>query len=57
MAEVEVLGQKKLVGYVLAKIEDDNPKSIQGHITSLSVMRDYRRLGLAEKLMQQAGIY
>lgn len=26
-----------------------------GHITSLSVMRSYRRLGLAEKLMRQSG--
>lgn len=25
-----------------------------GHITSISVMRTYRRLGLAEKLMKQA---
>ncbi|KAI9727126.1 MAG: N-terminal acetyltransferase A complex catalytic subunit ard1 [Chrysothrix sp. TS-e1954] len=42
----------KIVGYVLAKIDEDNPRT--GHITSLSVMRTHRRLGLAEKLMKQA---
>ncbi|KAJ1517362.1 N-terminal acetyltransferase A complex catalytic subunit ard1 [Coelomomyces lativittatus] len=45
----------KIVGYVLAKIEDDNEKELHhGHITSLSVLRKYRRLGLAEKLMRQS---
>jgi ribosomal protein S18 acetylase RimI-like enzyme len=42
----------KIVGYVLAKMDEDIPTN--GHITSLSVMRPYRRLGLAEKLMRQA---
>lgn len=42
----------RIVGYVLAKIDEDNTAS--GHITSLSVMRTHRRLGLAEKLMRQA---
>jgi len=42
----------KVVGYVLAKIDEDNNTS--GHITSLSVMRTHRRLGLAEKLMRQS---
>lgn len=42
----------KIVGYVLAKMDEDSPTN--GHITSLSVMRPYRRLGLAEKLMRQA---
>ncbi|KAB8611439.1 hypothetical protein FH972_025944 [Carpinus fangiana] len=42
----------KIVGYVLAKIDEDNNQT--GHITSLSVMRTHRRLGLAEKLMRQS---
>lgn len=45
----------KVVGYVLAKMEEDPADGIQhGHITSLSVMRTHRRLGLAEKLMRQS---
>ena len=66
----------RVVGYVLAKMEDDPPpptpssdkknttkptvitgaetSGATGHITSLSVMRTYRRLGLAEKLMRQS---
>nr|CAG8538536.1 13302_t:CDS:2 [Entrophospora candida] len=45
----------RIVGYVLAKMEED-PEELppHGHITSLSVMRTYRRLGIAEKLMTQA---
>jgi ribosomal protein S18 acetylase RimI-like enzyme len=39
---------------VLAKMEDDNPITTNGHITSLSVARGYRRLGIARKLMLQA---
>jgi len=42
----------KIVGYVLAKMDEEVPTN--GHITSLSVMRTHRRLGLAEKLMRQA---
>lgn len=43
----------KVVGYVLAKMEEDPTDSIQhGHITSLSVMRTHRRLGIAERLMR-----
>jgi peptide alpha-N-acetyltransferase len=48
---------EKVVGYVLAKMEDDpeaQDKTPHGHITSLSVMRTYRRQGIAEKLMRQA---
>ncbi|KAJ7445493.1 hypothetical protein B0H11DRAFT_2249383 [Mycena galericulata] len=54
----------RIVGYVLEKIDegndDDNPKSVKsdshkpeiyGHINSISVLRSYRRLGLARKLM------
>lgn len=48
---------EKLVGYVLVKMNDDPEQQNEapnGHITSLSVMRTYRRMGLAEKLMRQA---
>ena len=45
----------RIVGYVLAKMEEDPADGIQhGHITSLSVMRTHRRLGIAEKLMRQS---
>ena len=46
----------KIVGYVLAKLEDEDVKQgeIQGHITSISVLRTYRRLGVASKLMTHA---
>lgn len=48
---------EKIVGYVLGKMEDDpeaTDKTPHGHITSLSVMRTYRRMGIAEKLMRQS---
>lgn len=48
---------EKLIGYVLTKMNDDPDQSNEpanGHITSLSVMRTFRRMGLAEKLMRQA---
>ncbi|CDK24965.1 unnamed protein product [Kuraishia capsulata CBS 1993] len=46
---------EKIVGYVLGKMDDepDGDKTPHGHVTSLSVMRTYRRMGLAEKLMRQ----
>ncbi|CEP22391.1 ARD1 [Cyberlindnera jadinii] len=52
-----VAAGEKVVGYVLAKMDDDpdsQDKTPHGHITSLSVMRTYRRQGIAEKLMRQA---
>ena len=47
---------EKIVGYVLSKLEDEDSKKgeIQGQITSLSVLRTYRRLGVASKLMTHA---
>ncbi|KAE9403424.1 acyl-CoA N-acyltransferase [Gymnopus androsaceus JB14] len=44
----------RIIGYVLAKIdeESEDTSDIHGHINSISVMRSYRRLGLAKKLMQ-----
>ncbi|QUC16174.1 uncharacterized protein UV8b_00415 [Ustilaginoidea virens] len=45
----------RIVGYVLAKMEEEPADGIpHGHITSLSVMRTHRRLGIAEKLMRQS---
>uniref|UniRef100_A0A8C9AFY2 N-terminal amino-acid N(alpha)-acetyltransferase NatA n=1 Tax=Prolemur simus TaxID=1328070 RepID=A0A8C9AFY2_PROSS len=44
----------KVVGYVLAKMEEDPDDAPHGHITSLAVKRSHRRLGLARKLMDQA---
>ena len=47
---------QKIVGYVLAKLEDEEVKQgeVQGHITSISVLRTYRRLGVASRLMNHA---
>jgi len=50
----EDISTKKIVGYVLAKVDDEDEsenKEIRGHITSISVLRDYRRLGIAKRLM------
>lgn len=46
----------KIVGYVLAKMEDDVSDGAEqhGHITSLAVLRSHRKLGLATKLMSAA---
>ncbi|GME72025.1 unnamed protein product [Ambrosiozyma monospora] len=48
---------EKIVGYVLGKMDDDpdstDKETPHGHVTSLSVMRTYRRMGLADKLMRQ----
>nr|XP_010967582.1 N-alpha-acetyltransferase 11 [Camelus bactrianus] len=44
----------KMVGYILAKMEEDPDDVPHGHITSLAVKRSHRRLGLAQKLMDQA---
>eukprot|EP01121_Diplochlamys_sp_Union-15-3_P019410 TRINITY_DN7306_c0_g1_i1.p1 TRINITY_DN7306_c0_g1~~TRINITY_DN7306_c0_g1_i1.p1 ORF type:complete len:259 (-),score=73.43 TRINITY_DN7306_c0_g1_i1:67-843(-) len=43
----------RIVGYVLAKMEEE-ANVPHGHITSIAVMRPYRKLGLATKLMKQA---
>ena len=51
---VAINTEKRIVGYVLAKMEEDLNVEPHGHITSLSVMRSYRRLGIAQKLMKQA---
>ena len=43
----------EIVGYVLAKMEEETEDDPHGHITSLAVKRSHRRLGLAQKLMDQ----
>lgn len=51
-------GTERVVGYSLAKMDEEAPQNADtppnGHITSLSVMRSYRKLGIAEKLMRQS---
>lgn len=56
LSYVAVDDKGAIVGYVLAKMEEPEPneESRHGHITSLAVKRSYRRLGLAQKLMNQA---
>ncbi|KIK70197.1 hypothetical protein GYMLUDRAFT_994531 [Collybiopsis luxurians FD-317 M1] len=46
----------RIVGYILAKIEEEAPEGEEphGHVTSISVLRTYRRLGIAKKLMLQS---
>tara|TARA_B110000285_G_scaffold160047_1_gene178705 strand:- start:231 stop:686 length:456 start_codon:yes stop_codon:yes gene_type:complete len=46
----------RIVGYVLAKLEDEDDskknKKVEAHVTSLSVLRSHRKLGIATKLMR-----
>jgi N-alpha-acetyltransferase 10/11 len=42
----------KVVGYVLSKIEEESDSLPHGHITSISVLRTFRKLGLGYKLME-----
>ena len=53
VAEAE---QGNIVGYVMAKLDDENkdPTTVVAHITSLSVFRTHRKLGIATKLMRAA---
>ena len=45
-----------IVGYVMGKLEDDDEKkkgkAPEAHITSLSVLRTHRKLGIATRLMR-----
>ncbi|KAI0352097.1 acyl-CoA N-acyltransferase [Trametes cingulata] len=43
----------RIVGYILARMEEDVAEGDEphGHVVSISVLRSYRRLGLAKKLM------
>jgi ribosomal protein S18 acetylase RimI-like enzyme len=42
-----------VVGYVLAKIDEEEGHEGNGHITSLSSLRTHRRLGIASAVMEQ----
>eukprot|EP00878_Enallax_costatus_P015894 GHUV01016662.1.p1 GENE.GHUV01016662.1~~GHUV01016662.1.p1 ORF type:complete len:110 (+),score=26.41 GHUV01016662.1:166-495(+) len=44
----------KIVGYVLAKMEEEATDPVHGHITSLAVARTHRKMGIAAKLMTAA---
>ncbi|KAK4049396.1 N-terminal acetyltransferase A complex catalytic subunit ard1 [Microbotryomycetes sp. JL201] len=44
----------RIVGYILAKMDEEATDDPHGHVTSISVLRNYRRLGLAQKLMQRS---
>ncbi|VDC04107.1 unnamed protein product [Peniophora sp. CBMAI 1063] len=46
----------RIVGYILAKMDEDAAEGDDqhGHVTSISVLRSHRRLGLAKKLMIQS---
>jgi peptide alpha-N-acetyltransferase len=47
----------KIVGYVMAKMEDEDlekDEPVHGHITSISVLRSHRKLGIATKLMRSS---
>lgn len=46
-------GHRRIVGYVLGKMEEDADVP-HGHITSISVLRSFRKLGIATKLLRQA---
>ncbi|WVQ69719.1 uncharacterized protein L199_007939 [Kwoniella botswanensis] len=56
LSYVAVDPRGRIVGYILAKMEDEPSPNTEpsGHVTSISVLRPYRRLGLANKLMKQA---
>lgn len=43
-----------IVGYCLAKLEEDERQPRHGHITSLSVLRTYRKRGIATALMRRS---
>lgn len=45
-------GTNRSVGYREERNEDaKEPQPVHGHVNSISVLRSYRRLGLAKKLM------
>ncbi|KAI0050199.1 acyl-CoA N-acyltransferase [Auriscalpium vulgare] len=56
LSYVAVDDKGRVVGYALAKMDEDLAEGDEphGHLTSISVLRSYRRLGLAKKLMLQS---
>lgn len=53
MFVAEDLNKGRIVGYVLAKMEEEAEEP-HGHITSLAVLRTYRKMGIANMLMVAA---
>jgi peptide alpha-N-acetyltransferase len=53
MFVAEDMSRGRIVGYVLAKMEED-ADDVHGHITSLAVLRTYRKMGIAYRLMVAA---
>jgi N-alpha-acetyltransferase 10/11 len=53
MFVAEDFNKSRIVGYVLAKMEED-ASEVHGHITSLAVLRTYRKMGIAYRLMVAA---
>merc|ERR1719396_48885 len=51
LPQVAVDYNNKIVGYVLAKMEEDSDEP-HGQVTSLAVLRSHRKLGIASKLMR-----
>ena len=58
LSYVAIKPDGEVVGYVLGKMDEKRPGKEEelphGHITSLAVLRPYRKLGLATKLMNQS---
>lgn len=58
MMYVAVDESDKIVGYVMANLDNPDPKKkeevepVTAHVTSLSVLRTHRKLGIATKLMR-----
>jgi peptide alpha-N-acetyltransferase len=49
---VAVDPKNNVIGYVLAKMDDEAKSEPHGHITSLAVVRTHRKRGIATKLMK-----
>uniref|UniRef100_A0A7S1GMW4 N-acetyltransferase domain-containing protein n=1 Tax=Cyclophora tenuis TaxID=216820 RepID=A0A7S1GMW4_CYCTE len=45
---------QSIVGYVMAKMEEDDKQPRHGHITSLAVLRTHRKRGIATALMRRS---
>lgn len=48
----ENLETNEVVGYVMGKIEEGTDSLGKGHVTSLAVHRNFRKLGIAHKIMK-----
>ena len=61
LSHVAVTPEGRIVGYCLAKLDDDEENDKEGlyhgHITSISVLRSFRRMGIASCLLRATRIY